>query len=280
MADDDPLISAEELIAAPGARTRFVDATWFMPDAGRNAKAEYLERHLPGAVFFDIDAVADRTSPLPHMLPSSQAFGEAVGRMGISPQDEVVVYDRAPTPSAPRVWWTFRAMGHSRVRVLDGGLEAWAADGDLESGPVSTPPVVYAALRRPELVRDFEQVRWALRQGGVQVVDARPSPRFLGQAPEPRPGLRSGHMPGALNVPAGTFYDPDGRMRSPANIRSALEAAQVNLSKPVIATCGSGITAAVIAFGLARVGRDDAAVYDGSWAEWGGRDEAPVASSP
>ena len=279
----DPLISVaalQEALAQGGVK--LLDATWFLPDSGRDARAEYAAGHLPGAVFFDIDAVADTSSPLPHMLPSPEVFADAMGRLGVAGTDEVVVCDRRPIPSAPRVWWTLRAMGHAAVRVLDGGLEAWTAAGcALEAGE-TTPPLIAYALHtpRPELVCDFAATRSALEAGRAQLLDVRPAARFRGEAAEPRAGLRSGHAPGALNLPASSFYAADGRFLPPGLLQAAFRDAGVEVARPVIASCGSGVTAGVAALGLARIGRWDTPVYDGSWADWGARPEAPVVTGP
>ena len=282
----DPLIAPDALRAllagAPGrANIKLLDATWFMPGSGREAYAEYLQAHLPGAAYFDIDAVADRESPLPHMLPSPQAFAEAVGRLGVGARDHVVVYDRAPIPSAARVWWTFRTMGHDAVQVLDGGLEAWrTSGGELEHAPVHPTPATYLARLRPELVRDFATVLAALEDRSVQMVDARPAARFRGEAAEPRVGLRSGHAPGALNTPSSSFYAVDGRLLDAGALGELFRRAGVDVDRPVVASCGSGVTAGVVALALARLGRWDTPVYDGSWADWGARSEAPVVAGP
>ena len=279
----DPLISAAALQEALARDlVKLLDATWFLPDAGRDARAEYAGGHLPGAVFFDIDAVADTSSPLPHMLPSPDVFADAMARLGIGGMDEVVVYDRRPMPSAPRVWWTLRAMGHDAVQVLDGGLEAWtAAGGALEAGEATPARVPYASRPpRPELVRDLAATRSALEAGRAQLLAARPAARFRGEAAEPRAGLRSGHAPGALNLPASSFYAADGYVLPPERLQALLREAGVDTDRPVIASCGSGVTAGVAALVLARVGRWDTPVYDGSWADWGARPEAPVVTGP
>ena len=274
----DPLISTEALatrLGEPGHKV--LDGSWHLPAAGRNARAEFEAGRIPGAVFFDIDQVSDASTGLPHMLPSPEAFAGAVGALGISADDAVVVYDAAGLFSAPRVWWMLRAMGHADVRVLDGGLPKWRAEGrPLEAGPAAPVPAAYAARPGPGLVRSLDDVRRALDDPGQQVVDARPAPRFRGEAPEPRPGLRLGHMPGAVNAPFPSVLAPDGTMLPESALRRVFDEAGVDLQRPITASCGSGVTAGVVLLALARLGRTDAALYDGSWAEWGGREDTPV----
>lgn len=274
----DPLVSTAWLaqhLDAPDVR--IVDASWFMPGSPRDAKAEFAERHIPGAVFFDIDEIADTDSPLPHMLPSPVKFSARVRKLGLGDGSRIVVYDSSGILGAARVWWTFRVMGHEDVAVLDGGLPAWLAedrptdDHDPQPGERHFSPRVAS-----DLVRDLNQIKRTLDSGREQVVDARPAPRFKGEVPEPRAGLRTGHMPGALNVPVGSVIAPDGRMKSAEEIRAVFEGAGVDLKKPIVTTCGSGITASVLSLALARTGKDRVGVYDGSWSEWGGRDDTAV----
>jgi thiosulfate/3-mercaptopyruvate sulfurtransferase len=274
----DPLVSTGwlgERLDDPNVR--IVDATWYMPAENRSGRAEYEEAHIPGAVFFDIDEIADPTTDLPHMLPTPEAFAKAAGALGLRREATIVVYDAQGIFSAPRVWWTLRVMGFPEVRVLDGGLKKWRAEGrPLEGGRLSADLAAMEPGFNPALVRDIEAVRQLVAKGGAQIVDARSGPRFRGEAPEPRAGLRSGHMPGACNVPFGELLNPDGTMKAPAELKHAFEQGGVDLAQPIVTTCGSGVSASLLALALARLGREDVAVYDGSWTEWGGVPDTPV----
>lgn len=277
-----PLVSVDWLARnLTKSDLRVVDATWYMPAENRPGLAEFEQGHIPGAVFFDIDQIADRSSDLPHMLPNPEAFAEAASRLGLSPAHRIVVYDGQGIFSAPRVWWTLRVMGFEQVAVLDGGLKAWEAAGQpLATGAPAPKPVDSSASLKPHLVRDLGDIQAALTDPTIQILDARPAPRFRGEAPEPRPGLRGGHMPGACNLPWNAVVGPDGSLRAPDELRAAFAVAGVNLERPIITTCGSGVSAAVLALALARLGVDQVPIYDGSWSEWGGRSDTPVVTGP
>jgi thiosulfate/3-mercaptopyruvate sulfurtransferase len=272
------LVATEWLARNLGRRdVRVLDGSWHMPHLQRDARAEFAQAHIPGAVFFDIDAIADRSTTLPHMLPRASEFAQAVGCLGIGSRDRVIVYDTRGVASAARVWWTFRAFGHDKVFVLDGGLPRWRAEGrPVEAGVPTPKPRRFTARLRRSLVRDLAAMRQNVKTHNAQVLDARSRGRFAGTEPEPRAGLRAGHIPGSLNLPYDELYQKDGTFLPANAIRKRLEGAGIDLRKPVITSCGSGVTASVLALGFHVVGRPDVAVYDGSWSEWGGRDDTPV----
>lgn len=278
----DPLVSTAwlaEHLQAPDVR--IVDASWYFPHEERDARTEYALAHIPGAVFFDIDDIADETSGLPHMLPSGVKFASRVRKLGLGDGARMVIYDQLGLRSAARVWWSFRAMGHLDVVVLDGGLPKWIAEGrPVEDIPTPPRERHFTPRYSSDLVRDLNQVKKALETGREQLVDARPAGRFTGETPEPRAGLRGGHMPGARNVPSSDLIAPDGTLKSAAQLADIFDKAGVDINKPIITTCGSGITAAILALALARLGKERAAVYDGSWTEWGGREDTPVVTGP
>ena len=279
----DPVVSPAwlaERLAAPDIRV--IDATWFLPGDTRSAKALFAERRIPGAIFFDIDEIADTASPLPHMLPAPEKFASRMKAQGVGDGTRVVVYDNHGLFSAARVWWTFRVMGHEDVVVLDGGFPAWERAGyPIEDGPPQArSPRHFTPRVRTDLVRDLADVRRAVESSHGLILDARPHARFRGEAPEPRPGLKSGHMPGAFSVPSSSLVSGDGALKSAAELKHVFASARADSAQPVICSCGSGVTAPLIALALARLGRWDAAVYDGSWAEWGGREDTPIVTGP
>lgn len=257
---------------------RVVDASWYLPAQNRNAAEEYAAGHIPGAVFFDQDVIADHSTGLPHTIPSAGVFAEAASKFGISETDTIVVYDGPGVFSAPRVWWLFRLFGAGDVYVLDGGLDGWKRDGRPVTSELPEPmPAVFNARMDASKVTTLDAMKSLVAEGRVQIADARGPGRFQGTEPEPRAGVRSGHMPGAKNLPAATLSE-NGRFKSLPELRKTIEAAGIDLGKPVVTSCGSGVTAAIITLSLASLGHTDNTLYDGSWTEWGGRSDTPVVS--
>jgi thiosulfate/3-mercaptopyruvate sulfurtransferase len=286
MADDKRnanslLVSTDWLADRIGSRELvIVDGSWHLSTSKRDGFAEYRIAHIPGAVFFDIDEISDHSSDLPHMLPPPEAFALHMTRLGIGDGMKIVVYDAAGLYSAPRVWWTLKAFGAKDVFILDGGLPKWRAEGrPVESGMVARKPAHFTVDLHQEMIADLARVELALDEQQAQVVDARAADRFRGAAPEPRPGVASGHIPGSLNLPYASLIE-NGRLKAPDRLAAAFSAAGVDLERPVITSCGSGISAAILNLALSSLGKDETSLYDGSWAEWGSKADQPVATGP
>jgi thiosulfate/3-mercaptopyruvate sulfurtransferase len=257
-----------------------VDGSYYLPQQKRDAAAEYRAGHIPGAVRFDIDAISDHSSQLPHMLPSAFDFGLAMAELGISERNTIIIYDGMGLFSAPRVWWTFRLFGAEYVHILDGGLPKWKAENrPVEQGEVQRPRSHFVTRTPEKIVATLATVQRALADKSTQVVDARPAERFRGEAPEPRPGVRPGHMPGSLNVPSSTLTQ-NGQLLPPDRLRAAIAASGVDLERPVITSCGSGVSAALLWLALDALGKPPVALYDGSWSEWGSLSQMPAATGP
>ena len=281
-ASDDPktLVSTEWLNGhLKDPDLRIFDASWYLPDAGRDARAEYEKGHIPGARFFDIDEISDHRSELPHMAPPVEKFMSRMRAMGVGDGHQVVVYDGSGIFSAARVWWLFRLMGQTNIAVLDGGLPKWLDDGFKVT---ANPPVIrdrhMTVTPQKHLVRDVTEVARAAKLGDHEIIDARSPARFRGDAPEPREGLRAGHIPGSKNVYYQDLLNEDGTMKLPNTLRTIFNDAGVDLNKPAITTCGSGVTAAILALALERIGKTDHSLYDGSWSEWGMYADLPIAT--
>jgi len=282
-ADDPKVLVSTDWLARhlKSPDLRILDGSWYLPDAGRDPRAEYAQAHIPGARFFDIDEISDHRSELPHMAPPVEKFMSRLRAMGVGDGHQIVVYDGAGLLSAARVWWLFRLMGQKTVAVLDGGLPKWRAEGH---SVTDDDPVIrdrhMTVTRQNHLVRDVTEVARAAKLGDHEIIDARAPARFAGEAPEPRAGLRSGHIPGSRNVFYRDLLNDDFTMKPPADLRRIFEAAGVDLARPAITTCGSGVTAAVLSLALERIGKTDHSLYDGSWSEWGMYHDLPIETGP
>ncbi|HQT68463.1 MAG: 3-mercaptopyruvate sulfurtransferase [Rhodospirillales bacterium 20-60-12] len=275
------LVSTEELAGLIGTPGLVIfDASFYLPTEGHDAAALYRQAHIPGALFFDIDAISDHATDLPHMLPSPGAFAAAVGALGVSNASKIVVYDQKGLFSAARVWWMFQVFGHGKVKILDGGLPKWQIEGRAVSNEAPAPVQTqrFIPTYHARLVRGAGDMLDNLIQADELVLDARAASRYAGEAPEPRAGVRAGHIPGAISLPFGELLNPDGTMKAPAALRARFAAAGVEDQMKVVTSCGSGVTACVLTLGMAQAGLPMGAVYDGSWSEWGAREDLEIAT--
>ena len=276
--DFGPLVSTAWLAEHLGdGNVKVLDGSFYLPAEQRDAQAEYAAAHIPGAMFFDIDEISDHSSSLPHMFPDEASFAAAVGAMGIGNGDRVVCYDGGKMTGAGRVWWMLRAFGHADVAILDGGMVKWRAEGRPTEAATPTPAAArFVARYDPAMVRSREQVLAIIEAGDRQILDARSAGRFTGRDAEPRAGMRSGHMPGALNLPYTDLLAGDGTLLPETELRAAFATAGLDMQRPVVTSCGSGVSATVLLLALHVLGHDNISLYDGSWSEWGGRDDTPV----
>ena len=276
------LVTTEWLAGELGASDlRVIDATIFLPGSGRDARAEYEAEHIPGAVFMDLDEIVDGTNPVPHMLPPDHEFASRMQALGLGDGNRFVVYDNSPLHSSARAWWMLKVFGTHKAAILDGGLQKWKSEGrPLESGTPQMPHGHFTPMLDRSAVADKAFVKTLLGSGTHEIVDARPASRFAGEDPEPRPGVVPGHMPGARNLPQAELFMPDNSWKQGEDLRAAFDSAGVDLAKPMVTTCGSGVTAAVLLFGAHLLGKADVMLYDGSWSEWGADPETPKATGP
>ncbi len=272
-----PLIEAEQAISRLGNEdTVFVDATWYLPNVSNDGRKEFERKRIPGAIFYDIDEVADPRSDLPHMYPTAERFEQCVGNMGISSNSRLIVYDRSNYIASARAWWMFKSFGHPDVKVLNGCLKAWErCNGPTESGPGHVSPCAYSARSPDDFVVEWKELAESLNTGRFSLLDARSEGRFSGADPEPRPGLRGGHIPGSLNLYYGDVINSDGTIRSASEIASALDALKVSEDRGIVTTCGSGVTAAILLLAICQTRRGGLRLYDGSWTEWASNPDSP-----
>ncbi len=274
MSTTQNIVSAQWLLGALSEpNIKIIDGSWYLPAHNRDAHAEYAQGHIPGAVYYDLDAYSDQTSSLPHTMPSADLFSKTISELGISNDDHVIVYDGMGLFSAARIWWMFKTFGHEAVSVLDGGMPAWLEAGGAQQTQIPKPaPTAYKAILNTDRMADWHAVAEMAKTGSSQILDARPAGRFDGSTPEPRAGLQSGHIASSKNLPITELID-NGRLKEPSQLKALFEGAGMDLNRPITTSCGSGVTAAVLTLGLAQLGHENNKLYDGSWSEWGGLEE-------